>query len=186
MENKVKIEDYSKSIIEFDDNEERNRFEINNLESCNWAFRKLKALDNEDKETQELYEQEKQRIDKWRELQLKRNEDSRTFFQGLILEYYLKERANDDKFKINTPYGKVTTRKLQDKFVYDEKEFVKWAEETNNEEYLRIKKEINKADFKKVVTIQDGKAYITDTGEVVEGLKVESQGERVSIKVVED
>lgn len=186
MEKRIEFPDYNKSIIEFDDNEERNRFEINNLESCNWAFRKLKALDNEDKETKELYEQEKQRIDKWRDMQLERNENSREFFQGLILEYFLKERAKDDKFKINTPYGKVTTRKQQDKFVYDEQAFIKWAEETHNEEYLKIKKEINKADVKKVVTIQDGKAFITDTGEVVEGLEVVKQDEKININVVED
>ena len=102
-------------ILEFDidNNEEvkeiKQEFKLHDLDSCNWAFRKLSAIKVKEDKINELSKNEIERINKWKEEELKKTEDNKAFFEGLLTEYFIIQKQVDPKFKISTPFGKVTS-----------------------------------------------------------------------------
>lgn len=166
-----------------DGTQEKERFKIENLEAANWAFRKLAAIERKKKEIQELANKEIERIKAWQEQEERGLDNSKEFFEGLLTEYFAREREKDPKFKISTPYGKVTARKQQPKWNYDEDKLVKWLKE-NNQNLIRIKYEPDKNEIKKTYKIV-GTNVVTEDGEIVEGISVEERPEKITIKVVE-
>jgi hypothetical protein len=166
-----------------EDTQEKERFRIENLEAANWAFRKLAAIERKRKEIQELANKEIERIKAWQEREERGLDNSKEFFEGLLTEYFAREREKDPKFKISTPYGKVSARKQQPKWHYDEEKLIEWLKE-NNKDLLRVKYEPDKNEIKRVYKVV-GTNVVTDDGEIVEGITVEERPEKVTIKVVE-
>lgn len=178
--------------LELDDieNTEDNGFKINDLGGANWAFRKLAAIEQKRKEIKSLADKEIERIKKWQEQETKGLDSSKEFFEGLLIEYFSAQREVDPKFKISTPYGKVSARKLPDKWEYDDKELLTYLEAAKPD-LIRIKKEVDKANLKKKVAeskefaICDNQVVNMESGEVVSGVTVTEQPEKITIKVAE-
>ena len=163
--------------------ETQERFRIDNLEAANWAFRKLAAIERKRKEIQELANKEIERIKEWQEREERSLDNSKEYFEGLLTEYFAREREKDPKFKISTPYGKVSARKQQPKWHYDEAKLIEWLKE-NNKDLLRVKYEPDKNEIKRVYKVV-GTNVVTDDGEIVEGITIEERPEKITIKVVE-
>lgn len=170
--------------------EYENRFKIDDLDSANWAFRKLKAIKEKKKEIEELakkeiepYKLEIDRIEEWKDTELKSFDSSINFFNFLLEEYYREQRKIDPKFKVSTPYGKVTSRKQQPKWNYDDEKVIEWLRK-NNEHLIRIKEEINKTVLKTMYNVV-GDKVVTEDGEVVEGVSIEERDPVVKVEVVD-
>ena len=160
---------------------ENDKFTINDLGSANWAFRKLSATEQKRKEIKELANKEIERIREWQEQETKGLDNSKEFFEGLLVKYFARQKEVDPKFKLSTPYGKVATRKQQPKWVYDDEKIIEWLR-TNDPELIRIKEEPSKEDIKKKYTIV-GNNVVTENGEIVEGITIEERPESITIKV---
>lgn len=172
-------------LSEFEGQEEvKERFRITDLESLNWAFRKLKAYKSKEQEITELAEKERARIDAWEEQEKSKLQDSIEFFEMLINEYHTKVLAEDPQAKtLSTPYGKSRARQVkpQPKKV-DEKAILEHVVNNDMKEY--IKPALKWADLKKSLTIAelDGKLVVVDeNGQAVPGVEVEP--EKISYKV---
>lgn len=157
--------------------EELEGFKITNIDEANWAFRKIRALKEEVKETNLLADKEIERINSWREKETKASIDNIEYFEGLLTEYYMKLRNENPKAKLNTPYGKVTSRKSKKYNWINEEELLKYLKE-NNTELIRVKEEINKIEFKKVYK----NGVNEETGEVLPGIEIKEE-ETISVKV---
>ena len=128
--------------------EERKRgFEIKDLGSANWCFRKLKATKEKMEENKALIETEKQRLEMWLTLENKKLKEDLTFFESVIKQYFLCEREKNSKFKLSTPYGKISTRKSE-KWEYDDKQAIESLKEVGMKELIRIKEELDKTSMK--------------------------------------
>lgn len=68
----------------------RPQFEITDMNSLNWAFRKIAALKSQEKEIKALATTEKQRIEEWERQELKPLADSLSFFENLVSVYHTK------------------------------------------------------------------------------------------------
>ncbi|KMM56546.1 hypothetical protein ACH95_17190, partial [Bacillus glycinifermentans] len=87
--------------------ESRPQFEITDMNSLNWAFRKIAALKTQEKEIKALAATERQRIDEWETQELKPVADNLAFFENLVSIYHSKQLEQDPKAKtLSTPYGK--------------------------------------------------------------------------------
>lgn len=159
------------------------RFTIENLDSANWAFRKLAAIERKRSEIRDLADKEIQRIKEWQEQEEKGLNNSKEFFEGLLTEYFIRQKEVDPKFKISTPYGKVSSRKQQPKWNYEDEKVLNWLKE-NDTELIRIKEEINKVELKKKYQIV-GNEVVTEDGEIVEGITIEERPDSINIKVAE-
>ena len=109
------------TLLNSDLQEVREGFKIENLEGATWAFRKLRAIENKEADIKAIAEEEMARITSWRDAELKQYEADKQYFSFLLEEYYKNEKAKDKKFKLSTPYGKVTARKSS-KWNYENEE----------------------------------------------------------------
>lgn len=157
--------------------ENKQTFEIDSLEKASWAFKKIRERKQELAKLQDLAEKEKTNIDTWL------TQESRTLvadiehFETLIQLYFKKEREENPKFKLTTPFGKISTRKSSKLIVDDENVLKDWIK-ANDIPALKIKEEIDKSAMKKLFA----KGYDAFTGEVVPGMHIE-ETENMTIKV---
>ena len=167
-------------ITEMQENEEfkAEGFKIENLERANWCFRKIRALKEEIVENTSLADIERQRIEAWERKENKSAKENINYFECLLKEYYKENKEKDSKFKLTTPYGKVSSRKSKKYNWTDEEELLKYLKENKNDELIRVKEEINKTEFKKVYK----NGVNQETGEIIPGVDVREE-ESISIKV---
>lgn len=156
--------------------EEREEFKIDSLEGATWAFKKLRAIENKEVEIKTLAEEEIEVIANWRAKELDKYSKDKEYFNYLLQEYFKAEKAKDKKFKLSTPYGKVTSRKAS-KWIYKE-DILKDYIRANDLPFIRVKEEIDKAGLKKC--FKDG--INQETGEVIPGILIEEE-ESISVKV---
>ncbi|WIF95048.1 host-nuclease inhibitor Gam family protein [Caminicella sporogenes] len=180
----LEITEIEEMEIKTSEDKLKERFKITDLDQANWALRKLAALQKKKEEVNELAQKEIDRIKSWQDKELAEIDKSKEFFEGLLTEYLMTERQNNPKFKINTPYGKVSTRKQQPKWEYDEEKAIKSLKEAGHADLIRIKEFLDKNAIKKAVTVVGGQV-VDENGIVIEGIKVIEQPEKVVIKVVE-
>ncbi|MFI3604994.1 host-nuclease inhibitor Gam family protein [Vagococcus fluvialis] len=162
--------------------EEKQGWAINNLESVNWALRKIAALNKQINENEQLAKEEKYRIEQWEQRENSSHKQSVEFFEQKISEYHSKLLADDPKAKIKTPYGQVSSRKVSAKIDYGDNT-INELKELGLDEYVRVKEEVNKADLKKVLTITDDLKVVTEDGEVLSSAIVTPESHKTVIKV---
>ena len=160
---------------------EQSRFKVDSLEAANWCFRKLAVLEKQQSEIDALAQKEIERIQNWQQSEKKKIDFSKQFFECLLEEYFRSEREKNPKFKLSTPYGKVSSRKQQPKWTYDDEKLLNYLESAGLKDFIRIKKEVDKAALKKAVEVVNGQA-VTEDGEIIDGITIEEQPEKIIIK----
>jgi len=157
--------------------EEREGFKIENLEGATWAFRKLRAIENKEAEIKAIAEEEINRVNAWKGKELEQYAKDKEYFNYLLEEFYRAEKEKDKKFKLSTPYGKVTARKSK-KWIYEDEENLLEYLKGNEPSCIRVKEEINKTEVKKL--FKDG--VNAETGEILPFVRIEEE-ESISVKV---
>uniref|UniRef100_UPI002FD97D25 host-nuclease inhibitor Gam family protein n=1 Tax=Lactobacillus acetotolerans TaxID=1600 RepID=UPI002FD97D25 len=94
-----------------DTSTEKPTFKVNDIGSATWAMRKLKAFDEQDKDFKKTAQDQIDSINAWLKRKLEKNADSRSYLEGLLTDYLFEQRKKDPKFRVDTPYGMVSTRK---------------------------------------------------------------------------
>lgn len=161
----------------------KERFRIKDLGTANWAFRKIKALQDKKADTDFLAQQELTRITAWKEKQNMDIERNIAFFESLIIDYFMEERAQDDRFKLSTPYGKVSSRK-SDKWEYNEATLVESLKDAGLLKYIKVVESPEKAEIKRdraIFTVTEDGQLITAEGLIIEGILV-TKGETITVK----
>ncbi|MCX7951038.1 MAG: host-nuclease inhibitor Gam family protein, partial [Clostridiales bacterium] len=164
------------------DHEEKEQFKVKDIDQANWCLRKISALKKQETELTELRNKEIQRIENWHKKEIEKTENSIKFFEGLLEAYARSERETNPKFKLSTPYGKVAFRKQQPKWNYDDETLLKFLKQAGKTEFIRIKEEVNKTELKKKLKVA-GELVVDDNGEIIEGITVEEQPDKVVIDV---
>lgn len=166
----------SNALLQNDLEEVREGFIISDLVGATWAFRKLRAIEEKIYNIETVAEQEHLRIAEWVLNETKALEQDKEYFEGLLSAYYIEERAKDKRFKLSTPYGKVTSRKTE-KYIYEDIQAIMDYCNMNEIDVIRVKEELDKSAFKKIC-----KGGVNqETGEVVPGVRVEKV-ESISVK----
>lgn len=161
-------------------------FEITDLDSANWALRKMAALNVKLNEVKGLADRERDRIGQWEAQETKQINNGIDYFKGLLVKFYAKKRSEDPKFKLSTPYGYVR-QSTSKKYDYNEDKLI---EELNGTEYVKTEYKVDKAKLKKnILLVPDEKVEgsfkaISADGVVLEGLTV-TANTTYSIKAVE-
>lgn len=133
------------------------RFKIKNADQVTWALRKLSALKAKRQETEELAKHELERIEQWKQRQLKGVDQSTAFFEMLLAEYMVERRGVNPKYKgETTPYGRLTFRKQQPSWKYeDEQAIVNFLDSHGYSQHVKHVATIeNKTEFKKAFKIE--------------------------------
>lgn len=175
-------ENFVEGIEEYEeDKAENEKFKIKDIGGANWALRKIAAYKKKKAEIADLAEEEKFRIECWEQNENEQIERGIAYFESLLGQYLTEQRKEDPKFKISTPYGKVSTRKQQPKWEYIDNVVLEYLKSVDAKELIRIKEELNKVDLKKVVTVEEGKAVYQ--GVALPGITVLEQPDKVVVNV---
>lgn len=157
--------------------EKKEEFKITNLEGATWAFKKLKAIDEKEAEIKEVAAKEIETVKQWEQKELDQYERDRDYFNFLLNSYYREQRRINKKFKLSTPWGKVTSRKTQQIFIKDEAQALKHFEESDIKA-IRVKKELDK----KYINTNYKGGIDQITGEILPFMYVEDI-ETITIKI---
>ena len=164
--------------------EEKEKFEVNSLSSADWALRKIKELEADIKQNMDFAESEKIRLEQWLESENRKYQESIEYFNGLLSRYLQELRKDNPKAKISTPHGTVSTRKNPKQWTYSD-DVLAELEEKEMFEFIRIKKEVDKKELKKVLSATDDGIVVNSDGEVIKGVTVVDGGEVMTVKIAE-
>lgn len=172
--------------LDLQSEETKERFKIEDEGQLNWAMRKLSTLASKKNRIDELAAKEMERITSWREKECDSINHTKSFFEGLIMEYAMNERSKDKEFKSSkTPYGKVTFTKQQPKWNYDDQKLVSFLKDNGLYGLIRVKEEPVKTEIKKQFKLNDDGRVFDAEGQEVEGITVEFLEDKLFIKVGE-
>lgn len=156
-------------------------FKISSLQEADWAMRKLQAMGAQDDDYKATAKANTDDVNAWLERKLTENQASREYFKGLLQDYLYEQRKTDKKFKIDTPHGTVTTRKVPAGLKYQDAVVLKSLHDQGANRFIRTKEEVNKADLKKNGSLIKGK-FVLDDGEIIDGISEKPASESVNYK----
>ena len=150
---------------------------ITNLEEATVLLRKLRFVRAKEREYKDVAENELKRIQTWLAKETEQLTSIAEYYESQLAQYYRIEKEKSPKFKLTTPYGKVSSKKDK-KFNWpqNDTELISYMKEIGKDELIRVKTELDKNEFKKA--FPDG--VNPDTGELL--VRVEDV-EHVNVKV---
>lgn len=172
--------------VENTEQSEKELFQITDMNSLNWVFRKLAALSAKEKDVKQLADAERERINDWENRELISLHNDKNYFESLVSAYHAKQLEENPKAKtLSTPFGKSKSRasKPQPKPV-DKDKLLQHVKATGMTEF--IKEEVKWGDFKKLLHIHeaDGQPVVIDeNGTIVEGVEVEPSSLSFKVEV---
>lgn len=161
------------------------RFIVDTPEKADWALYKLRETNETIDQNKKLADKNHERIDEWLERENSKANESKEYFEGLLQEYFTNERAKNPKFKFSSPNGKLSSRKQQPKWVYEESKLVDVLKDT---EFVTSVPKLEKGLFKKSakkgldgLSVVGNKVVNTNTGEVIDGVQIQEQPDKIVI-----
>lgn len=158
-------------------------FKVTDEYSADWVLRKLAALNAEEAANSKLAQQNIDRIKEWQEHKNQSTQQSREYFEGLLTSYFTAQRYLDPKFKLDTPNGKVSARKIPRKWNYDDESLVESLKAADAAKFIRIKEEPDKKALKAAAHVTETGDVITDDGVKLDGVHVDPTSYKTVIKL---
>lgn len=163
--------------------EAKKRYKITDKAQADWALRKIKKIEEEQKANTEFARNEIEKIKDWLEKENKTLQRSIDFFYSLLEEYFRKHvQPQIDKKSINLPNGTFGIRNGDQEFVYDDKKLSEWAK-NSMPSVVKYTLSVDKNELKKVTEVINNKLVVKETGEVVEGVIVNDRPEKFYVKI---
>lgn len=147
----------------------KEQFVIDNIDKADWAFEKLAEVAEQKQELVDRYTKKLERLNAWKNEEIAAIESEVLYFESLLKEYYAAQKELNPKFRLTSEYGAVSSRTTKT-YNYDDDTVISWLSE-NDSPALRVKKEIDKNEFKKLY--KDG--INIETGELVPGVEIEEK-----------
>jgi hypothetical protein len=162
-------------------------FVVDTDRKASWAMRKLLEHRQAVAEVLAIAQSEIERIQQWAQTEATKHEPSISYFENVLIGYAHRERLRDPKRKsISTPYGKVSSRAGQVKYVIDPDVFLPWAE-AEHPEWVKIEKSPRLAEVKAATTVEGtesmGEVAMTEHGEIVPGVTIEPAAVTYKVEV---
>lgn len=176
-------ESLNKYIAEVQDVDEE-RFVIDSDEKADWALRKIAEAENEIEKVEYFAETQIRQIENWKAKQTEKHNNSIEYFKSLLAEYLHNKRKENPKLKsITLPTGNVGFRKKPVKWVYNDEVVLKTLESENLDDFIKIEKKLDKQSIKKAFEVVNGKVINPETGQVIEGIEIQEQGESLNVRL---
>lgn len=178
------IADEEAEQLGIDINDEKYR--ILDDSQANFFLRRLGELNAENQKINEMCDAEikafVEKVNSYRESKLKTNKGTIDFFSTLLERYAHSQLEGTKKKSLKLPFGTLQFRTVPEKLSYTDSDIVlKTLENNNLNELIRTKKEIDKTNLKKAVSVVEGKVFLN--GIELEGIEVEPEQTSFSVKI---
>lgn len=144
-------------------------FKIENDKTADWAITQIHDAENERDRLIALAEDKiKDLTDRIEELKTKCDNET-AFLRSCLIEYFdtvkSKETKTQKSYKLIS--GTLVFKKPSTKIVHDDDKLLKYLEENDGKDYIKTKKAVDWAEFKKNLTVTDGKVVDTELGTII-------------------
>lgn len=146
---------------------------IFDLEDATNQMAKINFLQGKIDEVDKVAKAYINKINAWKESQTRELKGKKEYFENSVIDYYNAEKSRNEKFKLSTPFGKVSQRKTSKWLYGDEGKVVRQLKVLGHNELIRTKEEIDKNALKQKFKVDEGRVIDPETGEVLEDVKVE-------------
>lgn len=141
--------------------------EVTDNEIATSIMKRLKYVNMLKEENTAIAEKEIQKIRAWEDEVNSELDEKVKYYEEVLIEFYKKQQEINPKYKLDTPYGKVTKRKSK-KWSYDEEAIIEFLEENMYIDMINIEKSIKKNDIKKAFP----EGIDTSSGQVIDGITI--------------
>ena len=141
--------------------------EVTDNEIATSIMKRLKYVNMLKEENTAIAEKEIQKIRAWEDEVNSELNQKVKYYEEVLIEFYKKQQELNPKYKLDTPYGKVTKRKSK-KWSYDEEAIIEFLEENMYIDMINIEKSIKKNDIKKAFP----EGIDTSSGQVIDGITI--------------
>ena len=141
--------------------------EVTDNEIATSIMKRLKYVNMLKDENTAIAEKEIQKIRAWQDDVNSALDQKVKYYEEVIIEFFKKQQELNPKYKLDTPYGKVTKRKSK-KWSYDDEAIIEFLEENMYIDMINIEKSIKKNDIKKAFP----EGIDTSSGQVIDGITI--------------
>ena len=141
--------------------------EVTDNEIATSIIKRLKYVNMLKEENTVIAEKEIQKIKLWQDEANSELDKKIKYYEEVLLEFFKQQQELNPKYKLDTPYGKLTKRKSK-KWSYDEEAIIEFLEENMYIDMINIEKSIKKNDIKKAFPEGIDKS----TGQVIDGISI--------------
>lgn len=141
--------------------------EVTDNEIATSIMKRLKYVNMLKEENTAIADKEIQKIKLWQDEANSELDKKIKYYEEVLLEFFKQQQELNPKYKLDTPYGKVTKRKSK-KWSYDEEAIIEFLEENMYIDMINIEKSIKKNDIKKAFPEGIDKS----TGQVIDGISI--------------
>ena len=175
------------SLYEFLEQEEgvnNEGFKVTDEQKADWVLRKLRQVEEQQKEDIALAESEIEKIEAWLEQKKEKHDRDRDYFQGLLAAYAVERRHEDPKVRsLKLPNGRLRCKKQQPKFTYEDDRLVESLKAHGRDDLIKVKEIPDKENLKKQYTLNGDKLFDPETGEALQGVTVEQRDDKFEWEV---
>ena len=167
--------EFEQMFSDMQSDEEEDRFRIDNDNLADWAVRKIQEERAENQRLHDIAQDQMDRINEKIAAADRRLESRTAFLMHRLSEYFgtVKPKETKTQAKYQLLSGTLVYTKPKYKIEKsDEAAFVQWLKETGNTEFIKTVETPAWGEFKKRCAIAGAAVVDTDTGAVVEGLRV--------------
>lgn len=162
-------------------------FHIESDDQAAWVSRKLAATHKELARIDAWKEREQQRIEEVAATERARHERDKEWWESL-LHTYLHQLVLEGRTKksMDLPGGTIKLRKRQPAIHFEDREAVIEFLRHVNPNLIRTREDINLAEFRKHIQVEGTTVVLAETGDVLEDVLVEEQGDSLSFTPAEE
>lgn len=158
----------------------RDKWRILDEEGANKYMRIVRSIDAQAQVAAEMKRKEVERVEGFYDGQIDELNGKADFFRGLLIDWFNRQREENPKYQLKTPWGRVTSRRTKSPQWLDEPQTLAWLKASGHADLVKVEESIRKADLKKAMNEADGHYIDPATGEIVPGVALE---EKVSVTV---
>jgi phage host-nuclease inhibitor protein Gam len=144
---------------------------------ADWTVEKIKFLQAELERKKMLVENKKAILDEWFEKEKKDIDNKISFYTSRLQEYFdsldpklLKKSKTQVSYSL--PNGKLKKILEKEDFEKEDEELLSWLKNNNYTDFIKVKESIDWAKLKGNIEINNGKAVLRNTGEMIDCIKV--------------
>lgn len=159
-------------------------FAITDDKTADWALRKIREEENERDRLIEIANDQIAELN-LRISQLSTRCDEKTrYLKGHLARYFEtvphKDTKTQETYKLLS--GSLVMKKPGVKIIHDDDKLLAYLESNKEDSYIKIKKSIDWAEFKKKLAVSDGEVIDSETGEIIKACSVEDVPASFDIK----
>lgn len=160
-------------------------YKVLDINQANFFLRRINDLNREIAQINEMCDNEinnfERKVNEFRNTKISSLENTVNYFSTLLEKFAQSELADSKKKSLKLPFGTLQFKKSADKYEYEDEKLLQFINENQLTGLTRTKIELNKADIKKALVIEDNRILLD--GKEIDSVKITPGETKFSVKL---